>query len=537
MSIKVGFSRTEIPCFIPGLGMMGYGQPHNIVKEVATPIYARAIIFEDQKKSHFIFINVELAFVAIAVKEEVTKRVAALFPDWDISLSRIMMTSQHTHSAPGGYTHYPFYNFTVPGFRPQLFEAVVESAVRAVSEAVKTLAPSKISFGQYQIPEDKEVAFNRSMSAYLNNPEAKKISSQDSHLAVERQMQGLNIFSEDGTLRAHLNWFGVHATSISSFNQRIHHDNKGVAADLFEKKNPGTLAIFAQAAAGDISPNYIWDKKLKRTRGKFADQYENASYNGELQFSASQNISTNTIIDGSIHCAHSYHDLAIHSAAPAHGVSFFEGTLEGPGVPKILGSTLKILSRGMRFSKIIFAGKENKDFYRAHGNKDVLLDHRSGEFIGIPLWLWKKLPVIPDPVVGSFIKHAKNNSIDTLPWVPPVLPYQIIQLGALTIIGVPGEITTVAAQRLKAAVEREMKSEHIVICSYANAYMGYITTPEEYDLQCYEGGHTVYGRNTLPALIHGFVDLAKISIEHNKVENNIQPFRYPAQELKRRTIE
>ena len=171
------------------------------------------------------------------------------------------------------------------------------------------------------------------------------------------------------------------------------------------------------------------------------------------------------------------------------------------------------------FSKTLFAASENKSFYESHGAKDILLDHRTGEFIGIPLSIWKKMPVIPDPTIGSFIKHAKNGSIETTPWVPPVLPYQIVTLGDLAIIGVPGEITTISAERLKNALKDKLNVSEIIISSYANAYMGYVTTPEEYDLQCYEGGHTVYGRYTLPAMIQGFIELAEINQKKIKSKN------------------
>lgn len=535
--MEVGYSQTQIHCFIPGIGMMGYGQPHNIVKEQATPLWTRTVIFKDKNDEYFIFINMELALVSIAVKEEVTRKLQAHFPDWNLNLAKIMITSQHTHSAPGGYSHYPFYNFTVPGFRPTIFKAVVESAVESVKEASKRILPSALKLGNYKIPAEKEVAFNRSIKAYLNNPEVAKISTEESHLAIDREMIGLNIFDLQGNLRVHLNWFGVHATSISSFNQRIHHDNKGVAAQIFEKKHPGSMAIFAQSAAGDISPNFRWDKKLKRMIGKFSDQYENAAFNGELQADAAQMITPATNIEGSISCFHLYHDIASIAAAPAHGVAFFEGTLEGPGIPKPLGSILKFLSRGMKYSKIIFSQTGHKAFYEAHGHKDILLDHRSGEFIGIPLSLWKKMPNIHDPVIGSFIRHAKNNSINTTPWVPPVLPYQIIQLGELILVGVPGEITTVAATRLKKALEVKFPSKNIIISSYANAYMGYVTTAEEYDLQCYEGGHTIYGRNTLAAMIKGFEDLAEIGLTQRMTTETVHSFHYPTEELARRTIE
>ena len=45
--------------------------------------------------------------------------------------------------------------------------------------------------------------------------------------------------------------------------------------------------------------------------------------------------------------------------------------------------------------------------------------------------------------------------------------------------------------------------------SVANEYTGYVTTPEEYTRQYYEGGHTIYGPNTLPFLAAQAARLAR----------------------------
>ena len=42
-------------------------------------------------------------------------------------------------------------------------------------------------------------------------------------------------------------------------------------------------------------------------------------------------------------------------------------------------------------------------------------------------------------------------------------------------------------------------AKYVVLAGYSNGYAGYITTPEEYMLQQYEGGHTLHGRWSLPA--------------------------------------
>jgi len=39
---------------------------------------------------------------------------------------------------------------------------------------------------------------------------------------------------------------------------------------------------------------------------------------------------------------------------------------------------------------------------------------------------------------------------------------------------------------------------HFVVVSVSNGYTGYCTTPEEYGVQRYEGGHTLYGPNSNP---------------------------------------
>jgi neutral ceramidase len=126
MNLEIGLSKRDITCFIPGIGMMGYGQHHNTVKEIATPLWAR-VLFIRNPNSKFIIVHLEQAFVTLAIKEEVLNRISAQFPDWGIGLDNLVITAQHTHSAPGGYSHYPFYNFTIPGFQKKIFEKITKN--------------------------------------------------------------------------------------------------------------------------------------------------------------------------------------------------------------------------------------------------------------------------------------------------------------------------------------------------------------------------------------------------------------------------
>jgi len=347
MEIEFGASKRDMTAFIPGIGMMGYGQHHNVVKDVATPLTARVLVIVKQDKL-FILAHLEQAFVSLAIKEEVLKRLLISRPEWKIGDENLAITAQHTHSAPGGYSHYPLYNFTIPGFQTRVFEIIVNAIMTAIEEAFERKSAGTMSWGRIKIDESKEVAFNRSITAHALNPEAVHQREDEKHLAIDRHMEGLSVRSKDGKLLAFLNWFGVHCTSVSSFNQRIHHDNKGIAADLFEKSHSGTIAFFLQSAAGDVSPNFIWDKKTKLMRGKFPDQYESASYNGELQFREAEKIDTSNLISQEFGHFHTFLDMALEVAPPAHGVAFFKGTLEGPGVAPFLGNILAWVSRQIK---------------------------------------------------------------------------------------------------------------------------------------------------------------------------------------------
>lgn len=539
MKYSIGLAKQDITCFIPGVGMMGYGQFHNTVKEIATPLWSR-VLFLRSNAQNFILVHLEQAFVTMAIKEEVLKRLGYSHPEWNIGDENLAITAQHTHSAPGGYSHYPFYNFTIPDFQLKIFDKIVTSIIAAIEEASKQSHEVTMSWGHVDIPESREVAFNRSITAHALNPEAQHFTEVEKHLAVDRRMEGMMFKNAEGHTLAFLNWFGVHCTSVSSYNQKIHHDNKGVAAALFENHHPGTMAFFLQASAGDVSPNFIWDTTTKLMRGKYKDQYENAFYNGEIQFREAEKIEALNQIKGPAEFHHVFLDMALEVAPPAHGVAFFGGTLEGPGVPKPLAAVLRNVSRVIRKHHLFNNPDFYNKFYEAHGAKDVLLDHRTGSFLGIPLKTWKSLPPIPEPSVEAFRKTAKKGALETLPWIPTILPFQALRLGDVLILFVPGEISVMAGRRLKSHVHHQMKDTGITkvfLTSYANAYMGYIVTPEEYDKQCYEGGHTVYGRHTLNGIIAGFDQLIHL-FKGEQVRSDLPqaPFHFPAAELQRRSV-
>jgi neutral ceramidase len=117
-------------------------------------------------------------------------------------------------------------------------------------------------------------------------------------------------------------------------------------------------------------------------------------------------------------------------------------------------------------------------------------------------------------------------------WAPSVLPIQILRIGQLVILSVPGEFTTMAGRRLRDAVKTVLTSGghgdfnsnvHVVLAGLTNTYSQYVTTFEEYKAQRYEGASTLYGPHTLSAYIQEFKKLASAIITGQPVEPGPQP--------------
>ncbi|GAC1376480.1 MAG: hypothetical protein NVSMB40_15540 [Aquirhabdus sp.] len=99
-------------------------------------------------------------------------------------------------------------------------------------------------------------------------------------------------FRREGELKSLLSLFGVHATCLSSHLNRHDGDNKGYAsAHAEEALDADSVAIFAQATAGDISPHYQGKGDLKRRKSIKGDaeyfyEAKNGHYQSELELSA-----------------------------------------------------------------------------------------------------------------------------------------------------------------------------------------------------------------------------------------------------------
>ena len=155
---QVGIAKKDITAFVYNKGMMGYAVPHHIVKDVKTPLSARAFVILDKTNNKKVaIVNSEICFYTIALKDAVVKKLQAEHSDLGFSEEDVLLSAQHTHSAAGGYSHYILYNIAIPGFQPKVFNKVVTSTVAAIVAANENLQDASMQFAEGEFPEKDEV--------------------------------------------------------------------------------------------------------------------------------------------------------------------------------------------------------------------------------------------------------------------------------------------------------------------------------------------------------------------------------------------
>lgn len=562
MIYQIGTAKTEITAFRKGVGMMGYGLFHQFVEGIETPLFARAVVMETGGRK-MAWVNAEICFITLAIKSAVMEGIGHL----GFTEDAVMLTAQHTHSGPGGYSHFALYNMSIPGFVPEVFQVIVEGIVDAILCAERRMRPAAIRRASGEFPLDRDVAFNRSLAAYNSNPEVvEKVAETDANVALDRGMLLFRFDAIDGTPLATWNFFGVHATSISNDNHRICSDNKGHAAALMERD--GVISVFAQRKAGDVTPNFVFDRKKRWTRGKFEDDFESARDNGRLQFDLAAKLARDAAeteaLTVDIDWMLAWVDFSKAAVDPefsrgepdartgpaCHGVGFARGTREGPGMPAVLAEVATILSRGLRAWELLASrwmtpehAERVRTQYRVQGTKDILFEAAERRILGFRNIAKLPLPGWADGGLAAFKRFYANGSLGEMPWTPQVLPLQLVILGDCAFAGVPGEVTTIAGHRIEKTVLEILSARgvaEVVVTSYCNGYCGYFSTFEEYEVQAYEGGHTVFGKHSLGALQTKFkqmaLELLKPEAERTDM-NDAVPLKFGDGEIALRTFD
>jgi neutral ceramidase len=396
----------------------------------------------------------------------------ALAERTDISLGGLFLGATHTHAGPGQYLGTDFYNRFASnraGFDPAYTQFVVEQISDAAERAYTSRRPARLAFGRTEV---WGLTRNRSLQPHVRNPEIddKRTEAQRKFIAINPWLHLLRV---DGAA-ADGGWdplaamvvFSVHGTGIpmrsTEYNADIWAYLCGELGDRIEAAHGRRPVVGAiQGTHADVAPairpgsaGHIEAARVGRAIGAEAavlfDRLE-SELSDRVELAAGLrevDLDQDASIDG----------MRL-PRRPAVGAALVAGAHE---------NTTPVISRIPPFR----AGSPKR--------------WRSGGPQG-PKWIlgsrWLQPLMLP---VRGF---------------PRILPVQVLRIADCVLVGLPFELTVETGRRIEKRVADAVASRGVrgvVVSSVANEYAGYATTPEEYGLQYYEGGHTLYGPSTQP---------------------------------------
>lgn len=469
-------------------GMLGYADFAQNTSGIHLRQRSRAFVIVDRATGErVVHVVADTGMIFQGIRDAVLTRLDQRLPG-TYSERNVMLTATHTHAGPGGDSHHNLYNLTTLGYHGKTFEALVNGIVSSITRAHADLAPATLTLSTSQL---NNASVNRARSAFDRNPAADKAVFPH---AIDPQSTTLQV-RRGGVLDGVINWFPVHATSMSTHNTLISPDNKGFASyrwerqvkqvDYIDQTDPAFISSFAQTNAGDMSPNL----NLHPTDGPTTDEFENTRIIGTRMYdSASKGLATNVrTVTGGIDSRIVYVDMADvdvsgaytpdgkpHSTCSAAlGAAFIAGSTEdgGGGLP----------------------------LHSGQAGGDAL-------WSGIAGLLYTASPALKSCQAPKEVLLP----VGSMDLVQQKLPVQLMRIGGLYLIGMPAEVTIVSGLRLRRTVARIVGAElkNVLVQGYANAYAHYLTTPEEYDSKEYEAASTLFGRYELPAFMQVTAGLA-----------------------------
>lgn len=294
------------------------------------------------------------------------------------------------------------------------------------------------------------------------------------------------------------------------------------------------VSAFCQSNCGDVSPNVLGafcidtglpcdfnhstcngKNELCYSRGPgYPDEFESTRIIGDRQYKKAVDLFTTASekINGKIDYRHTFLNLSnievsipsingqevVRTCPASMGFAFAAGTTDGPGAFDFSQGD----DKGNAFWKLV------RNLLKTPSKEQIDCQH-------------------PKPILLD-----TGDMKEPYDWAPSILPIQIVRIGQFVILCVPGEFSTMAGRRLRAAVRSVLINSssgefddnvHVVIAGLTNSYSQYVTTFEEYQIQRYEGASTLYGPHTLSAYIQEFKKLAAAIAGGPRVSPGPQP--------------
>ncbi|MFZ3183435.1 MAG: neutral/alkaline non-lysosomal ceramidase N-terminal domain-containing protein [Pseudomonas sp.] len=458
----------------PGMPKAGFAIWSAYGDGFRTRLKARVFYLRPKGGEPLVLVQTDLLAGSEILHAALSQRLAAVS---EIAPQNLVLAANHTHAAPGQYFGNDFYNqhaSNAAGFDQRWFNFLAQRIEGAILQARGQLRPAKLAVGQSEIWGQTR---NRALEPYLNNPEVtdKDASPGRVFQAINPTLTMVRIDLQDGDgqyrPRGVFSSFSIHGTGIGSDTAFYHADVWAYIANelawrvqqqygLDEKPIHGAF----EATHGDVAPNVEFEHL------SYAEARRVGSNIGAQAFDLFRQL------DGQLHERVELHSAlrevdvlqqpsigAISLCQPALGAALAAGPIEHHS-PLIW--QLPFIHPGQ--PKTWFADD-------CQGAKHWLGTH----------WLQ---PLIAPPETFPHRLLIQTLQIDNSYWA--MLPFEVTVMS--------GQL--IAKQMQQSLADAGRSAAPVLVSSVANGYTGYVTTPSEYALQYYEGGHTLYGSQTAPFL-------------------------------------
>jgi len=462
----------------PGLPLAGYSSLSADSKGFRIRLKARAFYLKPANGKPVTIVQCDLLSGSRILHHSVSEKIAK---QTDISPAGLVIFGSHTHSGPGNYFASKFYNDHASnrkGFDTQLFSFLTDQISQAIIAAYQNSRPARIATGLTHIDY---AARNRSLPAYLNNKTIDKSKNINRFQAINSAYYMIRIDTQRDNKEFEtagiISFFSIHPNirpqnlSCLYSGDILGFAQISLANSIFKTCHLDHMPIHAMInmTHGDNNPNLPENVP------------ENFVYARQLGLKIATDAMAlykklSTSLKSDCHIAFRAKDIDVLKSNTINHIELCQPAI---GCPVLGGAREK----GLFLQKIppIAPGWPKKFFTGScQGCKRKVL----GPFHGL-----------------LFSKYQ----------YPHRLLAQIIIVDNMILLPLPLEITCEAGKRMSSYIHSMANQmglsqvHHVLPGSCANGYWGYVTTQDEYQLQYYEGGHSLYGPNTRKFMseIHG----------------------------------
>lgn len=532
-ALRAGLGRADITP-PPGVGLYGYGPEGLEARGFRNRLWAKALVLEDAQGERLAFVVADLGVISAVLHRSVADRVAG---ETGIGADRLLLSATHTHAAAGhfiGVKQFDDYGSSVVGFDTVMVRFLAERISRAVLEAYGSLQPARVGYTMVPV---WGFTRNRSLEAFERNPDSLKVyrpppdlDLDDRQRAVDPTWTMLRVDVWDGAQSRYapagaLSIFAMHGTAIPPVNDLFDGDVHGRVQRRLEEhidslngRDRGFAAeavhLLANGTVGDVSPDYPREGRCpppKLRLGRRPGGPRTPPPAEVWRPTSSERVSSCMAV------SQAYVDSAGLELAN-RVVMIFDSLADN------LSSDVRL---GRAFRTVRLKGELAPpglcEEPRVGTATLVGSDNSQTRFEG-----WRLLGLIPVGFerggsaadVGSEGCHAPKRV--ALGWLqglivgehglPEVVQLMVVRIGGLVVAAVPAEPTVGAGVLIKSAVRRYavtagVAAESIAVIGLANGDMRYVSTPDEYEEQDYEGSSTLYGPLTAVVLAHQLGEL------------------------------